>query len=126
MATVNPTISRNQAGGDDSILVATWTPLTTANADGATMKYPEWADRTFSVTGTFGAGGTLVIQGSNDGTNWFTLNSAAGATAASFTAAGIKTMIELPLFVRPFVSAGDGTTSLSVILVARRANPLHP
>ena len=76
------------------------------------------------VTGTFGAGGSISVQGSNDGTNYAILKNAQG-TAATFTAAGIQQIVELPRYMRPLVTAGDGTTSLTATLVARRANPLR-
>lgn len=122
MATITPSFSTLQ--NDGSVVVVTWAALTTTNSDGAPLDWTQWADRCISFTGTFGAGGTVVLQGSNDGTNYFTLNNAQG-TALSFTAAGLKQAVELPLWVRPFVSAGDGTTSITAILVARRQQPLR-
>jgi hypothetical protein len=38
----------------------------------------------------------------------------------SLTAASVKQINEVPRYVRPRVSAGDGTTSLTFSLVARR------
>lgn len=120
MATVNATVA--DISKDGSAKSITWTPLTTANADGAPANWIEYADRCIQFTGTFGAGGTIVLQGSNDGTNWFTLTDAQTA-AISKTAAALEQVVELPLYVRPFVSAGDGTTSLTAVLVMRRGNP---
>jgi hypothetical protein len=66
----------------------------------------------FTVTGTFGAGGSVVMQGSNDGTNWFALSAAALTAAGSFAPLGLT---EHPKFIRPAVTAGDGTTALTVV-----------
>ncbi len=78
-----------------------------------------WLDRTFQVEGTFGVGGTLVIEGSNDGTNWEVLTNPQGS-ALSFTAAGLQQVIEVVMQMRPRVTGGDGTTSLNVSSLYRR------
>lgn len=98
--------------------IRTWTPLTMTNADGAPIAYPGFAT-SVQVTGNFGAGGTVLIEGSNDGTNYVTLTDLAAA-ALSITAAGIKTIRENVAYIRPRVSAGDGTTSLTVTLAASK------
>lgn len=123
MATVTPT-NNGDIAGDGSVVMFTWTPLTTTNSDGSQVEMTPWADRCVQVSGTFGTGGTVVIQGSNDGTTWATLNQAQGS-AASFTADSIKQIVETPRYVRPNVTAGDGTTSLTVSLIMRRPNPMR-
>lgn len=117
MATVNPT--NQDISGDGSVRVLTWTPLTTTNADGAPAEWVRWADRCIQFTGTFGAGGTVKLQGSNDGSNWFDLTDPQG-NAISKTTASIEQVLEMTRYVRPFVSAGDGTTALTATLVLRR------
>lgn len=102
--------------------IRTWTPLTTTNADGAPLAYSGFA-ASVQILGTFGVGGTVVIEGSNDGTNYVTLNDPAGA-ALSITAAGLKGIRENPAYIRPRVTAGDGTTSLTVTL-AEAKRPLN-
>lgn len=95
--------------------VVSWTPLTTTNADGDPMSYASngMGGVTFQIGGTFGAGGTVVVEGSNDGVTYFTLNDQANA-AVSVTAAALKTIRDAPLYIRPRVTAGDGTTSITV------------
>lgn len=96
----------------------TWDTLTTTNADGAPQSAHRFADKSIQVTGTFGAGGTLLIQGSNDGgATWATLADPNG-NALSITAAKIETILENVQLIRPFVSAGDGTTDLDVTMVS--------
>lgn len=122
MATVTPTLTR-VGDQDDAVMLFTWA-LTSTNTDGSLVEWTQWADRCFQAVGTWG-GATLTIQGSNDGTNWFTLSNAAGAAAATFTADGGKAIIELPRYVRPnLTTAGTGAT-VSVTLLARRAQPLR-
>ena len=100
-----------------------------ANGDsGVPFGFPDWADRTIQVFGTFGAGGTLIIEGSNDlgptPTNWTAMVDQNG-TALSFTAAGVRLLNEEPLWIRPRVTAGDGTTAITVQASARRVLPLN-
>jgi hypothetical protein len=84
------------------------------------VEHVEYPDRSVQVAGTFGAGGTVVIQGSNDGANWATLTDQLG-NPLSFTTADIATIMEVARYIRPVVTAGDGTTSISVSILFRRA-----
>lgn len=118
MATVNYTNVTTRTFGDNSRVV-TWTPLTTTNSDGQPFEAPGWADRAVQITGTFGAGGTIVLEGSLDGTNYVSLTDPQG-NAISKTAASIEAVSELVRYIRPRVTAGDGTTSLTVTMIARR------
>jgi len=120
MATINAVIT--DISQDGSVSKISWPSVTNTNSDGAPVVSCEWADRCVSVDGTFG-GATITIQGSNDGTNWYTLNNAQG-TALTFTAAGMKQIVEVPYFTRPLLTGGAGST-LNIIMVARRANPLR-
>jgi hypothetical protein len=97
-----------------------WTPLANGD-DGQAWDTQDFPDISFQVVGTFGSGGTLLIEGSNEvtPTNWATLNDPQ-ANALSFTSAKIEQLLELPRWVRPRVSAGDGTTSLTVNVWAGR------
>lgn len=124
MATVNPTSNDPVGKKDGSLRLITFETMTTTNTTTAVIDWAEYADRSVQVAGTFGAGGTLLIEGSNDGTNWATLNNVQG-TALSITAAGIKQVAEVTTQVRARVSAGDGTTSLNVAFLLRRANPMR-
>jgi len=118
----DPVITRQVSGGDMSLLIAVWT-LTTADNIGSFVEYPEYADRTFQVEGTFG-GGTVVVEGTNSGTNSGTLSNVAGATPASWTGNGCKAIIELTRYMRPLLSGSVGAT-VTVTMLARRANPMR-
>lgn len=117
MATRDPAITR--PGPSFSLQVATWSGLLNGDVGNA-FEFTDWADRTVQVSGTFGAGGNVLIEGSNDGTNWNTLTDATGAALGTITTATLKQLTEAPRFARPRVSAGDGTTNLTVVLLARR------
>lgn len=92
-----------------------WTPLTNANLDGSPLMLRRRTDRSVQVTGTFD-GCTVTIQGSLDGTNWFTLNDLQ-STALTFTSARLEGVSEICTFIRPLVSAAGAATSITVNLV---------
>lgn len=115
MATVNPTITRQ---GDNGVrMVFT---LTNTDADGAPIgkQWIDFADRSVQVTGTLG-GATVAIQGSHDGTTWFTLDDPQGVDL-SFAALGGKAVAEIPTFTRPLLSGGAGS-NVAVAFMLRRA-----
>lgn len=126
MATISPDAGYNALDiqGDGSVIMYKFSSLTTTNADTSPIQFAQWADRCVQVTGTFGSGGTIVVEGSNDGSTYATLNDAQG-NAISLTAAGLKQIIEVPRYARARVTAGDGTTSLVASFVLRRANPMR-
>jgi hypothetical protein len=110
------TIDNNQ-GGQAGNVTYTWT---LANGDdGKPANHAGSGDRTVQVFGTFGTGGALVIEGSQNGTNWNTLRDAFGQNL-QFTAADLRAVAESPVYVRARVASGDGTTSLTAILSIRR------
>jgi hypothetical protein len=76
------------------------------------------SNKEVSCTGTFGAAGSLAWEGSNDGVNYNPVKDWQG-TAVVFTAAGNKTIVDNPQFLRPHITAGDGTTSLQSILTSQ-------
>lgn len=110
-----------QPGPDHRMKLVVWSAVLNGN-DGSPFKFVMWADRTVQITGTFGAGGSVSIEGSNEDppVNWSVLTDSSGA-AMTYSSASLKQMNEAPLWVRPHVTAGDGTTSLVVSLLARRA-----
>lgn len=121
MAIRNHTVARPE--GDDSVLLLDWAGL--LNADqGSAVQFAKYADRCVQVTGTFGAAGSVTVEGSNNGVNWFPLSRMAGGPA-TFTAAGGAQILDNPLFMRPNVTAGDGTTNLTVSLCARTGTSIN-
>ena len=116
MATRIPVV--DQPDAQSTIKRGTWTGLLNGDV-GDIFQFPDWADRCIQVAGTFGAGGTVLIEGSNNGVDWATLNDTNGV-ALSLTAAGLRQMSEAPLLIRPRVSAGDGTTSIAATVICRR------
>lgn len=117
MATVNPTVNRTPQGAM-SIFSAAWA-LGTADT-GVAVQMTDFADRSIQVAGTFG-GATVVVEGSNDGSNWTTLRDPQGV-ALSFTSAGLKQILELTMYTRVSSSGGTGT-SVTATLVGRQLSP---
>lgn len=81
------------------------------------------SDKTVQVLGTFGVGGVLSIEGSNDGgTTWNILNDTRGeGNPLTFNTAGgsdIRSINENPDLIRANCTAGDGATNLTVIIVS--------
>lgn len=91
-----------------------------AESTGVPYDQSVFADKSVQITGTFGAAGSIQLEGSNDqGTTWAILNDAFGNTLV-FTSAGLKQITECVEQVRPRVTAGDGTTSLNCYLFMRK------
>ena len=107
------------ASGTGAKLIA-WTGLLNGDT-GAPLSLPDYADLTATFEGTFGAGGTILLEGSLDGVNYITLTDPQG-TSISKTAASIESVVEAPRYIRPRVSAGDGTTNLQCRIMARRGS----
>ena len=103
----------------DGVVAVVWKTL--ANLDtGKPFILPAFADKSVQVHGTFGAGGNCRIKGSNFTTGtptWATLNDPQG-NALDVTAAKIEQILENPYQIQPEITAGDGTTSLTVRLLA--------
>lgn len=103
MATAPLSIVRAKSWGD--AWVASWD---LGNADqGAACEMIMASDKSVQIEGTFG-GATVVLQGSNDGSNWKTLSDPSN-TALSFTSAGLEAVLEHTRYIRPSSSGGTGT-----------------
>jgi hypothetical protein len=114
MATIVPAITPLPAPGEVRGFVVAWGPM--ANGDvGLPVQFGAFADRSIQVEGAFGSGGNAEIQGSNDGVNFHPLHDPLG-NLLDVIAAGdkIRHVMEITYLLRPAITAGDGTTSLTV------------
>lgn len=119
MSIVQPTITEvRQPGFGVAGWLVQWANMKNGDT-GAVVDLHCYADRSIQAEGTFGTGGTLVCEGSNDGTNYRTLKDHTGVSA-SITTADVVGISQLPLWIRPRVAAGDGTTNLTASLFLRR------
>lgn len=121
------TVAVDQSLADDgSIKQVQWSGGAGGDT-GAQFELKQWDDVTVQVSGTFGTS-TVTIKGSNDGTNWHTLNckhvSSGSNHTLSYTAAGLDEMLDSPRYIRPEVSAGTGT-GIQVTAICRRANTMR-
>lgn len=103
-------------GDSRKVDIITWTDLAGSDTGQPYVSYLR-PDKTIQIIdGTSGfSGDTLVIEGSNDGTNWETLSDADG-NPCSFTDTDIVFVRESPRYLRPSISGGAG--NVTVILVA--------
>jgi hypothetical protein len=123
MATIKPTIEQF-VDGDTGTIRVTWANM--ANGDvGQPVKYTMCPDRSVQLAGTLGAGGSARWEGSNDEINYVVLTDPQ-ANALDFTSLKIETVMEVPLSSRPRITAGDGTTSLTVTAIMRRSWAQNP
>jgi hypothetical protein len=97
--------STNINTGNSRSLVVQWSAIGTDDV-GDALPFSQYTDKSVQVTGTFG-GASVRLQGSNDGTNWFTLTDPQG-NPLSFSAAGLEAVSEATRFVRPSVVGGVG------------------
>lgn len=141
MATIRPTVTTiqgynaNTASGQTPIdgYQVSWGPMGNGDVGLAVGSsyggipapaggyFAGYADKSIQVAGTFGAGGSVAVEGTNDGNiaNFVPLTDPQGNPIA-LTAAGIRAITEAVVWVRPHVTAGDGTTSLTVSMFFRK------
>lgn len=93
----------------------TWSGLANGD-DGAPAEFPLMSDRTVQVFGTFGAGGSVTIEGSLDGVNFSTLTDPQG-NQLTLGSAKVESIMEVVQYIRPRVTAGDGATNLTVMIL---------
>jgi len=91
----------------------------TADDTGSAESLAEFADRSVQVecATTFG-GGTVTIEGSNDGTNYRTLHDTDG-NALTFTSGGLKQILEATAKIRAKMT-GSTNPDVTVTLVGTR------
>jgi hypothetical protein len=114
MATIASTKALNERGRATTI-VHSWAALANGD-DGAPIQLPFLSDRSVQVSGTFGVGGNVRIEGSLDGVNYAVLTDPQGNNL-DLSSAKIESVMEVVQFIRPRVTAGDGTTSVNVTIL---------
>ncbi len=107
---------------DDKIVTIRWSGL--LNTDyGEPVRVARYPDKTVQVHGTFGTTAVVAMEGSNLDepttavTDWGDCGDQVGAVLSIGELEPVV-IAESPLWIRPIVSAGDGTTLLSVTIIA--------
>lgn len=122
-ASAAPVITERLGRMDKSLLQATWTFTGVATETGPALSgFAEWADRSVQMTGTWN-GATVLLEGSLDGTTYLPLTDPQGNNISA-TADRLEAITELVNYVRPRCTTG-AVTALTIILLARRAQPLR-
>lgn len=104
---------------EDQTETVVWTGLLNTD-DGQAFQAFSFRDQSIQFSGTFGVGGSISLEGSNNGTTWFVLTDLQGS-AITKTSASLEGVAEAVKFVRPRVTAGDGSTSLTATMYCARS-----
>jgi hypothetical protein len=109
-------------GYGGGVVAVTWASLKDDSVPGDGFQAANWVASSFQVVGTFGVGGSISLEGSNDGTNWAVVPDINGnpATLTASGGPGIVFLAESPIWLRANVTAGDETTDLTAIVALRR------
>lgn len=103
---------------DGDIVLVVWPGLGNGD-DGQPFEGYAYVDRTVEVAGTFGTGGNARIEGRCYAAGYAPLTDPQG-NDMDIAGAKFEALTELVRYIRPRITAGDGTTNLTVALLARR------
>lgn len=124
MATIYPQITYPEKG----VVKILWETVGGADT-GAAECTARYSDKTVQVTGTWGTSTVLTIQGSNDGTNFVTLEDVdptfvwgtggvTGALSVTALPAALAVVKENPMYIRVITASGTGA-DLDVTIIGR-------
>lgn len=114
MATVTPVMDMLERG---TLIKWTWNALRQSDTGGV-VEWARLADRSVHIYGTWG-GASVVMEGSNDGSNMCQLENLKGLPI-SVSANALFGILQLCCHIQPRVVGGDGTTNLTAILLSRK------
>lgn len=117
MATVAPVTTFPFETSRD-VSVTTWANLL-ADDDGEPVRLAVYSDRSIQVAGTFG-GASVTIGGSNDGETYHALHDTSG-NVMTLTEGKLQQIVELPIYLKPRIFGGDGTTLIKVVMSGRKS-----
>lgn len=118
---INATITYPETG----LIEVRWTGLNASGQNlGVVQQLARWSDKTVQTIGTFGVGGSVTLQGSlvTATGNRAGVRDPQGTLITMATTTGLKAVLENPRYIGPKVTAGDGTTNLTVILIGKRSD----
>ena len=103
--------------GNTQCAIFQWSGLQVGDV-GDAIPFSFYADRSVQVGGILGAGGSVRMEGSNDGVQWDVLTDLQG-NDLDITAAKLTMVSEVTQLIRPRVTAGDGTTAIKVTMLGK-------
>lgn len=113
MATITAVVTKVEQGNPNA-WIATWSAV--GNADtGTAVSLALGSEKSVQMVGTW-ASATIVLQGSNDGTNWAALTDPQG-NAISKTADALEAVSEHTRYIRVSSSGGAGTNVNVIVFV---------
>ena len=112
----------------DNGTTKTGTRFTAAADVGLPVKLSPWGDVSVQCVGTKGTSFAMTVQGSNDGNDWCTLTDLNDDAISLTDVVGLnlQQIAQVPLYIRPLMTAQAGATDIACILVMRRNNPSRP
>lgn len=99
----------------NGVITLEWGSLGPGEA-GDHVQSAHFSDKTVQVSGTL-SGASVIIEGSNDGTNWYPCSDLQG-DLINIVSPGLTLVAENPLYIRPNVSGGGGGFGIVVTIVA--------
>lgn len=115
MATITPDVNNNES--EDYVKV-TWLNIADGDTIEAVRGLSEYSDRSIEIYGNID-GGTVTINGSNEGSAFFNLNDPMG-NALSFSANGLAAILEFTDYIQPSTTGGGASQATNIILIAKR------
>lgn len=115
MALIKPVVTKLN---DDAVSVQ-WPSIFQGDTCEEYAGFSDYSDRSVQVEGTFGTGASIAVSGTNDGTNYQPLTDPTG-TAITAGTGKIRQILEYVWKMKPIISGGDGGTSITVTIIAKR------
>lgn len=106
-----------EKAGPHAAHVITWAGMRVGD-DGKPQEMTDYADRSVQVFGTYGVGGAVRLEGSNDGAHWAVLSDPQG-NELLLGEDSVRMVAEITRYVRPVIPSGDAATALTVALLVR-------
>lgn len=97
-----------------------WDLITPTNDEGSWIELPDFPDKTIHINGIWTTAGEITIYGANDQSfNPFILSDIRGDNLVKTADYG-GNIAENPRFIKPALTAGSGSVSLSIVLMCVR------
>lgn len=122
MAAIKPTLV-TVGRKDGSCYLVTWTPVTEADTC-VPMDFPDLADKSVHVAGTFGGSSTAIFGSNNDFATAGAALRGPDSVVLAMTAETVKQILENPKQIKPVITGGTGQ-SLSVYILCKQSQPLR-